>query len=386
MADWTRPLLRGSAVLALLALSACRHGDIVLDAGEPVVSAGRYASTASPLAEPGKRAPARNILVLTSGGADGAFGAGVLQAWSQSGKRPVFDVVTGTSTGALQATAAFLGPASDHLLERVYTTTRTRDIFRSNGLKTLVGTGLYDPAPLRRLLLELISDDMLDQVAAEHRKGRRLYVATTDMTAGKTMFWDMGAIAASQEDRRSHYVDILVASAAVPGLVEPVRIRDRRSGAVSIHSDGGVMAPVPFESFMLGRAVRGSTIWVLANGHVSRDAAVSSPAASTLALARRGVSQLIRQLLYSSVHEAQGKAIAAGAHFRLVALPETVPEARDPLRFDPDEMRPLFEAGQAAGTRIFGAPASPLSPDATLPQLSSTAARAASAGPAELAL
>ncbi|WP_164547440.1 MULTISPECIES: patatin-like phospholipase family protein [unclassified Bosea (in: a-proteobacteria)] len=378
--------MRRSVVLALLTLSACRQGDIVLDAGEPVVSAGRYASTASSPAEPARRAPIRNVLVLTSGGADGAFGAGVLHAWSQSGKRPLFDVVTGTSTGALQATAAFLGPASDHLLERVYTTTRTRDVFRSNGLKTLVGTGLYDPAPLRRLLLELISDDMLDQVAAEHRKGRRLYVATTDMTAGKTMFWDMGAIAASDEDRRSHYVDILVASAAVPGLVEPVRIRDRRSGAVSVHSDGGIKAPVPFENFMLGRAGRGSTIWVLANGHVSRDAAISSSAVTTLALARRGVSQLIRQLLYSSVSEAQSKAAAAGAHFRLVALPETVPEARDPLRFDPDEMRPLFEAGQAAGTRIFGAPASPLSPDATLPRLSSAAARAASAGPAEPAL
>lgn len=386
MADWTRALLRRSAVLGLLVLSACRHGDIVLDAGEPVVSAGRYASTASSQTEPARQTPVRNVLVLTSGGADGAFGAGVLQAWSQSGKRPVFDVVTGTSTGALQATAAFLGPASDHLLERVYTTTQTRDVFRSNGLKTLVGTGLYDPAPLRRLLLDLISDDMLDQVAAEHRKGRRLYVATTDMTAGKTMFWDMGAIAASDEDRRSHYVDILVASAAVPGLVEPVRIRDRRSGAVSIHSDGGVKAPVPFESFMLGRAGRGSTIWVLANGHVSRDAAIGSPAVTTLALARRGVSQLIRQLLYSSVHEAKSKAEAAGAHFRLVALPETVPEAKDPLRFDPDEMRPLFEAGQAAGTRIFGAPASPLSPDATLPRLSGAAARSASAGPADPAL
>lgn len=386
MADCTRPILRRSAVLALLALSACRHGDIVLDAGEPVVSAGRYASIDSTPEEPARRAPIRNTLVLTSGGADGAFGAGVLQAWSQSGKRPAFDVVAGTSTGALQATAAFLGPGWDHLLERVYTTTRTRDIFRSNGLKTLVGTGLYDPAPLRSLLLELISDDMLDQVAVEYRRGRRLYVATTDMTAGKTMFWDMGAIATSAGDRRSHYVDILVASAAVPGLVEPVRIRDTRSGAVSVHSDGGVKAPVPLESFMLGRAGRGGTVWVLANGHVSRDAAITSPAATTLALARRGVSQLIRQLLYSSVNEARGKAVAAGARFRLIALPEAVPEASDPLRFDPDEMRPLFEAGQAAGRRIFGTPASPSAPEDPLPRLSSAAARPAAASPAKPAL
>lgn len=354
MADRTSLPLRSPALLALLLLSACRHGDIVLDAGEPMVSAGRYASAMPVPADAGRSISARNVLVLTSGGADGAFGAGVLKAWSQSGRRPVFDVIAGASTGALQATPAFLGTDADDLLERVYTTTRTGDVFRANGLKTLVGTGYYDPAPLRRMLLELVSETMLDAVAAEHRKGRRLYVATTDMTAGKTMFWDMGAIAASGENRRSHYVDILVASVAAPGLVEPVRIRDRRSGTVSVHSDGGVKAPVPFEGFMLGRAGRGSTVWVLANGHVSRDAAGASPAASTLALARRGVTQLVRQLLYSSVREAESKAAQAGARFRLIALPEAVPEATDPFRFSPDEMRALFDAGRAVGARTFG--------------------------------
>lgn len=350
------------AVLAALALSACRQGgDIVLDAGESVVGAGRYASASASVADPAPRRKAeRNILVLTSGGADGAFGAGVLKAWSESSSRPVFDVVAGASTGALQATPAFLGAAWDGLLERVYTTTRTGDIFRSNGLKTLVGTGYYDPAPLRRLLLELVSEEMLDAVAAEHRKGRRLYVATTDMTAGKAMFWDMGAVASSGENRRNHFIDILIASAAVPGLVEPVRVANRASGKVSVHSDGGVKAPVPLEDFMLagGRAGR-STVWVIANGHVSRDAALASPAATTLALARRGVSQLMRQLLYTSVREAEARAARAGARFRLVALPDAIPEAADPFQFRPEEMRVLFEVGREAAVRSFGAPASP---------------------------
>lgn len=350
------------ALLTALALSACgQGGDIVLDAGEPVVSAGRYASASVPVRNlASRRSAERNILVLTSGGADGAFGAGVLKAWSQSGSRPAFDVVAGASTGALQATPAFLGAAWDSLLERVYTTTHTGDVFRSNGLKTLVGTGYYDPAPLRRLLLELVSEEMLDAVAAEHRKGRRLYVATTDMTAGKAMFWDMGAIASSGEKRRNHFIDILIASAAVPGLVEPVRVANRRSGKVSVHSDGDVKAPVPLEDFMLagGRAGR-STVWVIANGHVSRDAAVASSAATTLALARRGVSQLVRQLLYTSVREAEAKAARAGARFRLVALPEAIPEAADPFQFRPEEMRVLFEAGREAGARSFGVPASP---------------------------
>src|SRR5262245_29363725 len=51
----------------------------------------------------------QNILVLSGGGAYGAFTAGVLNGWSQNHTRPEFDVVTGISTGALIAPMAFLG-------------------------------------------------------------------------------------------------------------------------------------------------------------------------------------------------------------------------------------------------------------------------------------
>ena len=44
-----------------------------------------------------------HMLALSSGGADGAFGAGVLVGWTKSGSRPIFDLVSGVSTGALQA-------------------------------------------------------------------------------------------------------------------------------------------------------------------------------------------------------------------------------------------------------------------------------------------
>src|SRR5687768_3028144 len=49
-------------------------------------------------------------LALSGGGANGAFGAGFLNGWTQTGKRPVFKIVTGVSTGALMAPFAFLGP------------------------------------------------------------------------------------------------------------------------------------------------------------------------------------------------------------------------------------------------------------------------------------
>jgi predicted acylesterase/phospholipase RssA len=70
--------------------------------------------------------------MLSGGGSKGAWGAGVLNGWTQATtgpKRPVFDVVTGVSTGALQATGAFLGSDYDHLLKDGYTKTHNSDVY-----------------------------------------------------------------------------------------------------------------------------------------------------------------------------------------------------------------------------------------------------------------
>ena len=68
-----------------------------------------------------------NILALSGGGANGAFGAGLLNGWTAAGTRPVFKLVTGISTGALIAPFAFLGADYDATLREFYTTISTKD-------------------------------------------------------------------------------------------------------------------------------------------------------------------------------------------------------------------------------------------------------------------
>jgi len=63
-----------------------------------------------------------NYLAISGGGANGAFGAGLLAGWSVQGTRPEFNMVTGVSTGALSAPFAFLGVDYDDELKKVYTT------------------------------------------------------------------------------------------------------------------------------------------------------------------------------------------------------------------------------------------------------------------------
>ena len=69
-------------------------------------------------------------LALSGGGANGAFGAGFLNGWTASGKRPVFKIVTGVSTGALMAPYAFLGPDYDNAIREFYTNTSSRNVFQ----------------------------------------------------------------------------------------------------------------------------------------------------------------------------------------------------------------------------------------------------------------
>ena len=124
----------------------------------------------------------KNVLALSGGGSYGAYTAGVLNGWTRSNTRPEFDVVTGISTGALIAPLAFLGPDYDDKLRKHYTEVSQADVLKMRAWATIpfresiaVGT------PLRGMIEENLSDDVMRKVAAEHARGRRLYVATTNL-------------------------------------------------------------------------------------------------------------------------------------------------------------------------------------------------------------
>jgi len=75
-----------------------------------------------------------DILALSGGGSDGAFGAGLLCGWTAHGDRPRFKLATGISTGSLIAPFAFAGPEYDQQLKEVYTTITTANIYRLRSL------------------------------------------------------------------------------------------------------------------------------------------------------------------------------------------------------------------------------------------------------------
>ncbi|MGE0039072.1 MAG: patatin-like phospholipase family protein [Xanthobacteraceae bacterium] len=181
-------------------------------------------------------------LAISGGGADGAFGAGLLSGWSQAGTRPEFAVVTGVSIGSLIAPFAFLGSKYDEELHKSFTTISAADVFEDR----LTRDSLFDYWPLRRAIAERVTPKLLVDIAAEHKRGRRLLVATTSLDTGRRAVWNMGAIAErGDETALKLFRDILLASCSIPGFFSPVAIDLEANGKKleEMHGDGTLTAP-----------------------------------------------------------------------------------------------------------------------------------------------
>ncbi|MGB7738837.1 MAG: patatin-like phospholipase family protein [Steroidobacteraceae bacterium] len=187
-----------------------------------------------------------NYLVISSGGVEGAFGAGLLAGWTAAGTRPEFQLVTGVSSGAMIAPFAFLGSAYDGTLRDIYSSFSSKDLVeRRSVLQALQSDSMMDPAPLRRLIDRYLGDAEIAQIAAEGRKGRKLLIGTTNLNAGRPVVWDLTKIAGSGAPNTRQFIgDLILASASIPGVFPPVRISVESRGVSydEVHVDGGVTA------------------------------------------------------------------------------------------------------------------------------------------------
>src|SRR5688500_9717604 len=133
-----------------------------------------------------------NYLAVSGGGSAGAFGAGILNGWTAKGDRPKFKVVTGVSTGALISTFAFLGSDYDDELKEAYTTVDASQIYVARNLSIIWSESVTDNKPFREMIDKYLTEKVLDEVADEHKKGRRLYIMTTDLDRELPVVWDLG--------------------------------------------------------------------------------------------------------------------------------------------------------------------------------------------------
>lgn len=294
-----------------------------------------------------------NVLVLSGGGQWGAFGAGFLHGWSRMGTgataRPQrFDVVTGVSTGSLQATFAFLGSSADQALLDAYTITSERQLVRQRGgLFFLFHGSMADIAPLEAYVRTRLRG-LMDQVAAPENERRKLLVGVVDALDGQMYAIDLTRIARELRgrEREDCYAAALLASSAVPVVFRQVTINGRP------YFDGGVRQSVFATEIQdaTGRALslgsRPGKVYVLMNGDTAARQVEAVPAAILPTIGRLR-ALVFNQIELSSIFNvaqrfpAMTTYVATATGHRCDALPDEESEI-----FDPATMRCLRAYGE----------------------------------------
>lgn len=284
------------------------------------------------------------LLSLSGGGQNGAFGAGFLIGWRASGRRPQFDIVGGVSTGALLATHALLGePEDDAVLAQLYTEVERRDIYRQRSIFGLLsGTdSLMDTRPLNELIAECITEETLERVAAAAEDRRLLFVGTTNIDYEQTWVWNMSRIAIDGE--LALYRKVLLASASFPIVFPPVEIDGH------LFVDGAVRSNLVVAGLSGGRApgppVHGpGNIYVIDNGKQENPPEALRRALGDVAANTLGA--MMSQSMQSAVARTYVGTRALGYDFHFVSIEPHVEIGRDSLAFDRQEMLAAFEAGR----------------------------------------
>lgn len=189
-------------------------------------------------------------LVLSGGGALGAFQAGVVEAIAAKGIQPT--VLSGTSAGALNVAALAAGITPETLSD-MWRAMRSTDVYRHRrdlhrllrprnvfrGLLDVIGwTYLYDTAPLRRTIVDILGAERVDP-----RPGLAVVVTAVDLASGDVVRFCNVLPPPARVDPRYRKVELgvdhLMASAAIPLLF--------RSGTVGGRSfvDGALLANTP---------------------------------------------------------------------------------------------------------------------------------------------
>jgi hypothetical protein len=315
------------------------------------------------------RPAAIDILVISGGGDWGAFGAGFLKGWAKvppgEMARPVFDVVTGVSTGALIAPFAFVGDAeSIDLVVSLYRNPQKDWVKPRWPLYFLPARESFATVPgLEREVRARLTKEMLARIVEEDRKGRKLLVNTTDLDDGGMRVFDVGAEAASSaaEGGDAERVNkILLASAGIPAAFPFREIDD------GLLVDGGVTGnilygtrvkeadsiPALWAKKYPGLPVPRIRYWVIFNNQLRPLPQVTAPTwpavvSRSLELGTRAATLMGMRHLHAQAEISRLKR-GAEVEVRLVSIPDDwAPEK--PGAFVKETMNALADLGERMG-------------------------------------
>ncbi len=295
-------------------------------------------------------------LTLSGGGGDGAYGAGILNGWTESGRRPEFTIVAGVSTGALIAPFAFMGPRYDATVKELYTSGVASSLLESPDLVSAIfGASIFSNDRLRDLVARYITAEFVADVARESERGRLLFVLTTNLDSQRPVLWDMGAIARENTPGSvQRFRDVLVASASIPAVFPPILIDASANGHAfqELHVDGSVSAnvftlPRTYLSDRSNRSgARGGTIYIVLN--TSPKPAFQVTEDTTRAVAERTISMGFKEQVRNDLTATYAASRQIGFDFNVTYIDDDTSSGSG-IGFDTARMRKLYDEGYERG-------------------------------------
>ncbi len=297
----------------------------------------------------------RNVLCLSGGGSYGAFSAGILCGWTAQGTRPTFDVVTGISTGALIAPFAFLGPAYDEQMKQFYTTLESDDLYKTRYVRGLFSESLADNSGLAEKVDEVLTPQLLGEIAQAHQQGRRLYVGSTAVDSKRFVVWDIGAIASrGRPEDKKLIKQILLGSSAIPGFFPPQHIDLNVDGqcVTERHVDGGVSqalffqppyVPPEYRSEKHNADLAGTNVYCIVAGKLYADPEEIKP--NALSIAAKNVSTVIYAQTRGDLMRLFTATMLSGMNFYMTAIPTEYPAPLSSTAFEIPALTGMFNEG-----------------------------------------
>ncbi len=311
-----------------------------------------------------------DVLVLSGGGAFGAFGAGFLKGWGKVRKigyiRPEFDSISGISTGSLIAPFAFIGtPEAYENIVNLYEKPG-KDWVRERGVIPYLpgNVSIYDVSKLHKTINLAITPEIIENLVKGGIEGRQLLVGATNMDYGLLRVWDLAQIASetSTDKAIEETVSILYASTAIPGLFPPQIIDDLLyvDGGAIMQMVGGMddrswayVAENQQMGFVNSKAPVKIRVWIIVNQKLLTDAKVVR--SRWTSIASRSLNTLIRSSTLQSIQDAEtfvqliDKRAEFDAQLKYVAIPQDFPIADSDEMFDAKTMRDLVKLGLQMG-------------------------------------
>ncbi|MGB5160443.1 MAG: patatin-like phospholipase family protein [Thermoanaerobaculia bacterium] len=309
-----------------------------------------------------------DVLVISGGGAKGAFGAGFLEGWGAlpagPTTRPEFDVVTGVSTGALIAPFAFAGTDEAYAEVADFYAEPEPNWAHKRGELALLPhhASLFNDCHLQDMIRKKIDPALVSAVAQGAAEDRLLLIGATNLDAGRGRPFNLGeeAKAALESGSFDRVQSILLASSAIPGIFPPVEIDQM------LYGDGGATSNLflitfsgtegPLAQFRQRHPeapVPKTRIWVVVNEALVPQPAVTQP--RWLSVSGRALDTLTKtgelfalRLIQAIVYEFRTDR-GVDAEVRIVSIPQEAPQPETTEMFDKEYMIKLEDMGREMG-------------------------------------